>query len=202
MKIMKKDIKKLIESKRLVIEGDYIIKNGVINVIGNVKLRGLEHIPIKFGVIDGNFNCSFCGLLSFDNAPHTVTGNVDAQANKFINLRNCPKNIGKNLVLNGNRVLSNLQGCPETINGTLDLYGCNISSLQGISKKITKNLMLGKNMITGLSSFPDSVGGSVDITDNYIVDISDDIIKKVKGDINSDGNPCNAADGIEENRLW
>lgn len=62
--------------------------------------------------------------------------------------------------------------------------------------------MLGKNMITGLSSFPDSVGGSVDITDNYIVDISDDIIKKVKGDINSDGNPCNAADGIEENRLW
>jgi len=195
-------IKELIKSKRLVIDGEYTIDDGKINVKGNVKLRGLSYLPISFGVVDGDFNCSFCGLLDMTGTPHTITGNMEAQSNKFLNLSGCPENIGGNLVLNGNRTLMNLSGCPKNINGTLDLYGCNLAILQGIANTIGGNLILGKNRLNGLGYFPNSVGGSLDITDNYIVSMNDDIIKKVVGDINSEGNPCNAADGIEENRLW
>lgn len=202
-KLMSMDtiLQELIESNKLVINGEYIITDNEVNVNGDVKLRGLSSIPIKFGTINGDFNCQFCGLVTFRNAPHTVTGSVIASSNKFTNLDNCPKNIGKNLILNGNKNLMNLHGCPDTINENLDLYGCNLSNIHGIAKNVGKDLMLGSNKLGNLGHFPDNVGGNLDITNNYILNI-DSIINKVNGDINSDGNPCNAADNIEETRMW
>lgn len=201
MENIKNIIETLTASKRLVIVGDYTIENGEVNIIGNVKLRGLDHIPFKFGTVDGDFDCSFCGLRSFNNAPHTVTKNVKAQSNKLFDLKHCPQNIGEDLILNGNRFLKNPQGCPEIINGSLDMYNCSLDTLQGIARKVKKDLMLGHNGLGNLGHFPDEVGGNVDVTNNAIITINN-IIDKVAGDINSDGNPCNAADGIEENRLW
>lgn len=194
-------IKSLIESHRLVIDGTYTVENGEINVVGNVKLRGLAQIPIKFGTVDGDFNCSFCGLTTLSNLPHTITGSLLAAHNKFIDLTGCSKNIGENIIMNSNKFLMNLVGCPANVNGILDFYNCNIANLHGIAKNVEKDLMLGKNKLGNLSYFPDKVGGSADLTDNFILTI-DNIIDKVVDDINSDNNPCNAADGIEENRLW
>ena len=194
-------VKSLIDSNRLTIDGTYTIENGEINVVGNVKLRGLAQIPVKFGTVDGDFNCSFCGLTLLNNLPHTITGSLLAAHNKFTDLTGCSKNVGKDIIMNSNKSLRSLMGCPINVNGTLDLYNCDINNLQGIAENVEKDLMIGNNKLGNLSYFPNKVGGSADLTDNFILTI-DNIINKVVGEINSDNNPCNAADGIEENRLW
>ena len=198
---IKNIIKELIDSKRLEINGSYTTDGDIVNVAGDIKLRGLARIPIKFGVIDGDFNAQFCGLTTLDNMPDVVTKNVSLQSNKLITLLGCTPKIGKDLVLNGNRNLVTLSGCPEFIIGTLDLCNCNVGNLHGIARHVGKDLMLGQNRLGNLGDFPEEVGGSADLTNNFILTI-DNITDKVRGDINSDGNPCNAADGIEENRLW
>jgi hypothetical protein len=76
---------------------NYTINNdGTIDVVGNVDFSGknLEHLPLKFNKIEGNFLCFDNKLTTLMGAPKTVTGVVSFSNNNLKSLKYCPTVIG------------------------------------------------------------------------------------------------------------
>jgi hypothetical protein len=79
----------------------YRIKNwtinpdGTVDVDGNVNLRSMElkKIPLKFGSVSGNFDCSHNELNGLEGAPNRVGGNFYCAFNKLISLEGGPKEV-------------------------------------------------------------------------------------------------------------
>ena len=51
-------------------------EDGTIDVEGDIKIRDypFSKLPFKFGKINGNFDCCYNHLETFENFPHIVTG--------------------------------------------------------------------------------------------------------------------------------
>jgi hypothetical protein len=111
---------------------------GVIDVEAkyvNLKVRG--HIPVKLGVVRGDFDCSGCYLTDLTNAPHTVTGSFRCNNNLLTTLQHGPQNVGITMGnLNsetyycGDNPLADLTDLPAQFNGRLQLFYLDASKLQ------------------------------------------------------------------------
>jgi len=103
---------------------NYGIKNytinsdGTVDVDGNVDLtfKYLTKLPLKFGKVSGNFNCSGNNLTTLEGCPQSVGIYFCYDHNKLISLEGCPKSIGGDLFLTNNN-LKDLYGFPEFFNG-------------------------------------------------------------------------------------
>ena len=75
---------------------NWSLEGGLVNVQGNVDLynKGLTHIPLKFGVVTGSFECSVNKLTSLEGCPLRVGGNFSCYNNKLTSLEGCPKYVG------------------------------------------------------------------------------------------------------------
>jgi hypothetical protein len=94
---------------------DYIIHDDLtVDVLGNIYLIGkkLDYLPVKFGVVKGNFQCYKNYFTSLENFPHTIIGDLDCSENAIKTLINSPvKIVGKSFNCSFN-YLSNLKGMP------------------------------------------------------------------------------------------
>jgi hypothetical protein len=73
---------------------NYIINdNLIVDVDDNVDLynKQLKEIPVKFGIVTGNFDCAHNKLISLEGAPKIVNGNFDCNDNNLKNLIGIPK---------------------------------------------------------------------------------------------------------------
>ncbi len=127
----RKEIKAWLDSmsvKRYTIHDDLTV-----DVTGSVGIAGknLTWIPVKFGVVDGRFDCSLnklthlfgspvkCGdfdcednnLVSLDGAPNMVSGWFDCHNNQLINLVGSPREC-KDFYCQDNR-LTSIKGAPS-----------------------------------------------------------------------------------------
>ena len=57
--------------------------------------KNLSEIPVKFGIINGNFNCSFNNLISLKGSPEIVGRSFDCSYNKLISLEYAPEIINR-----------------------------------------------------------------------------------------------------------
>ena len=100
----------------------YKIKNYIINedlsidVSGDVTLRrkDLSSIPVRFGIVRGDFDCSSNRLLNLEGCPVAVGGNYNCSSNQLFSLKDCPISIGGNFDCSGNE-LTDLVGCSGEI---------------------------------------------------------------------------------------
>jgi hypothetical protein len=85
-------------------------------VDGDVDLRdnNLTKIPVKFGVVGGNFSCSYNQLTSLEGAPQTLGGDFYCSRNN----------------------LTSLEGSPQTVSGDFDCSRNNLTSLEGAPKTV------------------------------------------------------------------
>lgn len=92
----------------------------------NICYKNLEYIPIQFGKVAGDFNCSHNKLVSLEGSPFEVgpfefekkpynQGNFDCSYNQLENLDFTPKKIFKDMICNSNIKLN-----------TLPSYGCDM----------------------------------------------------------------------------
>jgi hypothetical protein len=93
------------------------------------KLTSLEHCP----VVTGNFNCSDNLLTSLEHAPITVTGYFDCSINKLTSLIHGPITVTRDFSCSNN-LLTSLEGCPITVSG--DFYFANNKFPKHLQKKI------------------------------------------------------------------
>lgn len=102
-----KEINELLEEW---ITGTYTVsEGGIIDVSGDVWTDGsFDELPVTFGTVSGDFNCSANDLQSLKGCPKTVGGSF-----------NCTEND-----------LSTLEGGPQTVKGN---YICSDSGLQELT---------------------------------------------------------------------
>ena len=93
MELTKEQIKFLDE----VVSGTWKLNsNGEVDVKGWVGMQGmnLTEIPVKFGSVWGDFNCSMNQLISLKNSPTSVGGNFYCYFNNLTSLEGSPSSVG------------------------------------------------------------------------------------------------------------
>jgi hypothetical protein len=167
---------------------DYLgIKNykinpdGTVDVDGNVDLyeEGLVEIPIKFGVVKGDFDISQNNLLSLKNCPRVVTGKFSCSFNRQLSslkngpksardfdcshcnltsLEHAPKEVHSNFNCSFNQQLSSLKNVPKNAK-YYNFSFCNLTSLEHAPDSIEFDFVCNNNdNLTSLVGGPKYVG--------------------------------------------
>lgn len=149
-----------------------------VNVKGDVYLinKKFKILPVKFGVVEGDFICHNGKLISLIGAPHTVLGSFTCHKNNLTSLKFGPKEV-KGYYDCSNNHLTSLLGAPNEIgeyfncayNQLMSLehgplivgqdYICNnnsLTSLKGIAQKVDA-LYCRSNKLTHLNDLPKEI---------------------------------------------
>jgi hypothetical protein len=127
------------ESKIVELCKKYRIENYTINSDGSIDVGGdvdlsyfkISNIPLKFGIIIGNFDCSSNNLTSLKGCPEFVGKGFYCQGNKITSLEYLPKRIGGFIDCNHNKIWS-FGGIPD--NYSHDEFYCYGNPIQNIWK--------------------------------------------------------------------
>ena len=158
---------------------EYNIKNYKINkdysidVVGDVILHRskLKELPLKFNIVEGNFNCSNNLLTSLKGSPKKVYGNFSCFNNSNLkSLEYSPNYVSGSFNCNSCDITS-LKGSPEKVEGEFNIaLNPNITSLEG-SPIIVGKFHSSVNNLTSLIGAPKFVKTSFSVDANYIYDI-------------------------------
>ena len=85
---------------------NWSLERGLVNVDGSVDLShfGLTHIPLKFGIVTGYFDCSNNNLTSLEGCPLRVGGYFSCSWNRLTSLEGCPKYVGDDFWCQSNNI--------------------------------------------------------------------------------------------------
>lgn len=164
----------------------------VISVKGDVLLTKASvvdgKLPVRFGMVVGNFDCGSCKLTCLDGCPSYITGNFNCDRNYLTSLVGCTKEIGgsfscvknqltdlvgcpnrvtNNFLCNDNELLS-LLGVPAKIDGDFDCSGNQLTSLEGGPVEVGRNYCCNLNKLTSLSCGDVKVGSQFDCCNNKL----------------------------------
>lgn len=88
------------------VKGWEINESGLVNVAGNVILKGrlglLTKLPVRFGKVGGFFDCRCNQLVSLDGVPNQVGGDFYCSYNQIVSLEGAPKAVGGYFVCDHN----------------------------------------------------------------------------------------------------
>lgn len=91
-----------------------------VDVKGSVNLYDfdLTALPVQFGIVSGDFDCSENKLKSLTGSPRTVSGSFSCAHNLLEDLKGGPTTIGEDMNCQRNRLFT-LDGAPKVIGDTL-----------------------------------------------------------------------------------
>lgn len=105
----------------------------------NLHYEDLEYFPVKFGVVQGNFDCSMNRLKSLKGAPRIVHGHFDCVINKLATLEGAPREVDGDFDCSNNSLIS-LKGAPKEISGDfICRKNKDLKSLDGIGN-VARNI--------------------------------------------------------------
>lgn len=158
----------------------YTIKDDLtVDVFETISLNYLfckDYIPVQFGIIEGDFSCSYCELITLKGCPNRVKGSFHCQRNFLTTLKYFPQHIEADIDCSGNN-LTTLKGIPEVINGKFccsfnqltnliegpkivkgdfDCSGNKLITLEGCPE-IGKTFYLNHNQLTSLRHCPKKI---------------------------------------------
>ena len=142
---------------------DYTIQeNGTVDVASSVDISfmDLEKIPLSFGRIRGDFNCSNNRLKSLAGAPHSVGISFFCHNNLLTSLEHGPHQLGKSFICKGNRLIT-LNGAPDTINGSFDCSENHLVSLAAGPVMVNGTYDCSHNRLSDLEGLPRFMQGAL-----------------------------------------
>lgn len=172
----------------------YKIKEDLtVDVDGDVdfSVGMLKKIPVKFGKVTGNFNCSYNALNNLTNSPTQIGGIFNCSGNEIYTLIKGPSYVAGGYFCTDNRLenlegfpmyceiifdarrnkLKSLNGCPEKINcRKFDVSYNNLRNLKG-GPKMAIDYDCSHNQITTLVGGPVEVKGKFDCTHNNLYNL-------------------------------
>ncbi len=155
------------------IQDYYLIKDEkwgfTVNVRHDVNLSGhkLSFIPVKFGHVNGEFNCSNNRLKNLDFAPVVVKGNFVCSNNLLESLQGSPQEV-ENFYCASNKIKS-LIGCPREAND----FNCKNNELTHLwhgPEIVRRNFDCSQNKLMSLISLPPNIK-SLDCSDNQLTSL-------------------------------
>lgn len=176
-----------------IIKGTYTIKNGVVDVDGDVKISWdvqsditeLTNRIFEFGTINGDFIINDCvNLKSLKGLPKKVESislvtcglitNLEyiCDANEYIldgcpnlkSLEGLPTSHEYSLSLANCKKLKSLKGCGKKI-GYLDIIKCSLNSFKYGPEILSGNLYMDYAKIKSLDGFPKIIKGNIRLYD-------------------------------------
>lgn len=122
-----------------------IHSDGTVDVEGDAFFtrRNGGRIPVKFGIVTGNFICNGTSLTTLEGSPHTVGETFYSGGNLFTDLVGGPKSV-KSIQMKQSHNLTSLVGLPKRIETNFDFEGC---------KALWDLRPLGNSILPGAESF-------------------------------------------------
>ncbi|UCH95577.1 MAG: hypothetical protein JSV88_01685 [Candidatus Aminicenantes bacterium] len=146
-----------IEAKlnELEVENYSILDNGTVDVKGTVDIsfKKLKKIPVRFGKVSGDFNCSNNNLDSLEGAPQSVGVSFFCHKNHLTSLSGAPQYVGKAFICSDN-MLTSLEGAPQSINGSFDCSNNKLISLTGAPHSVRGSFDCSDNELATLKGLP------------------------------------------------
>ena len=124
---------------------------------------------VRFGVVEGRFDCSGNLLTSLEGAPRKVGGSFECDNNRLTSLVGAPREIGGTFSCHNNR-LTSLVGAPEKVRGTFDCRVNQLTSLEGAPREVGGNFACENNLLTSLVGAPRKVGWGFFCSNNPVSD--------------------------------
>jgi hypothetical protein len=146
------------------IENWSINSEGLVDVQGDVFLRDIKNIPLKFGEVSGYFDCSH----RHSRKRRIIRSKIDQPSSSRI-------------------TLSSLDGSPHTVGGGFVCSNAGLKSLKGGPNKVGGDFYCGWNNLTSLEFCPSSVGTNFYCGWNKIREFTG--LKYIGGDFYCTGNP-------------
>jgi hypothetical protein len=151
----------------------YRIKNWTLNPDGTVDVDGsvdlhdqkLSKLPLKFGRVIGDFDCSTNNLTSLEGCPTEIGGHFYCYGNKLTSLEGCPREIGGSFYCERNQ-LTSLEGCPTEIGGNFWCSKNQLTSLEGCPTEIGGSFSCHDNQLTSLKGAPEYIEKEVNFIAN------------------------------------
>ena len=132
-----------------------------VNLLGGADLskKELKELPsyIQFGVVRGDFFCSYNKLTTLRGFPKEVRGNFFCNYNQLTTLKGGPKEVRGKFYCIGN-LLTSLEGAPEKVGETFDCSNNDIKSLKGAPKEVGWDFNCSGNKLTSLKGAPRKAG--------------------------------------------
>lgn len=183
-----------------------INQDGVIDVDGSVDIRKSitikkgRNIPIQFGVVKGDFNCSYCLLKTLWGSPSEVHGDFNCTANDLTSLKGGPAVVIGAYKANGCRKLLGWDGAPKSVGGNFESMNCEAISAEALNNtKIGGDMILDNNKLRGISKCYENVGGKISLNSNLISHL--DKVAIDSGRLEYSDNPISQVD-IETDHFW
>lgn len=161
--------------------------NNIIDIHENIKIKGqMYELPVQFGIVEGNFDCSNLGLETLKGCPDIVEGYFKCSNNNLISLEYSPKKVNREFNCNYNK-LSNLKGLPKELNSHLSCSMNSLTTLEYIPSHIKGDFVCSYNKLSSFEHFPLFVDGMLNFLKN---DISENLLyafnTKTKGSVIQD----------------
>ena len=116
---------------------------GLYDCDGNVKVEKDLVSPdgklvVKFGVVKGDFDCSYINLTSLIGAPQKVGKGFYCYENQLTSLEGAPQEVGQSFYCYENQ-LTSLKGSPQKVGGGFDCHNNKLTSLEGEPKVVCES---------------------------------------------------------------
>lgn len=162
----KEDIEKWLDQMSI---NFYTIRmNNIIDVHENVKIKEkMYELPVQFGIVEGNFDCSNLGLETLKGCPDIVEGYFKCSNNNLISLEYSPKKVNREFNCNYNK-LSNLKGLSKELNSHLSCSSNSLTTLEYIPSHIKGDFVCSYNKLSSFEHFPLLVDGMLNFLKNDI----------------------------------
>ena len=118
--------------------------DGTIDVDSGIEItnKNITEFPdyVRFGKVNGDFNCSYCKLLkSLEGSPKEVGGSFICTCCKSLkSLEGAPKKVGGDFYCSGCNSLTSLEGSPKEVGGHFNCSHCNKQFTEEDVKKVSK----------------------------------------------------------------
>lgn len=150
--------------------------DGSFDVFDDVKLKEYKHLitngelPLKFGTVHGDFNCSLLELTTLKNSPKIVKGDFHCANNKLTSLEYCPLEVHGEVYCSHNQI-KNFNHFNSLIKGGLYARDNEFTSFEGFNANVSKSIDVRHNKISSLKGSPRKILESFDCSYNLLTSL-------------------------------
>ncbi len=156
--------------KKMYIDSYDIHDDLTVDVNGDVFLKGnIKYIPIQFGTVKGEFDCSGLEIKTLKGCPSIVYGTFSCNHNKLASLQYAPEEVGGSFDCSHNK-LKTLKGVSAKIGGSLDCSYNLLTSMKYCPTLVRGILDCSYNNLTSFLFLPENIGNGLFIQKNKIIE--------------------------------
>ena len=145
-------------------------ETGLVDIEGDFRVHRQDLTDFKgvrFGKVDGNFDCSYNRITSLDGAPQEVGNNFYCYDNQLTTLDEGPSIVKWDYNCSLINLVS-LNGAPKLVNGYFDCSRNFLTSLEDAPDWVGGYLAFSRNQIVSLEGLPKYIGRSLELQENPV----------------------------------